>query len=79
MNMKVLSKGIKDMAKENRFIARAILERSTMEIGSMITDTAMGFLNSRMETNIKESSFMIRDMDREHSLGLMEAAILGHG
>ena len=42
--------------------------RTTLEISEIITDTAMGLFNTRMETNIKAYSLMVRGMDSEYTI-----------
>ena len=42
--------------------------RTTLEIGEIITSTAMGLFNSRVEANIKANSLMIRGMDSGYAI-----------
>ena len=42
--------------------------RTTLEISEIITSTAMGLFNSRMETNIKANSLMVTRMDSGYSI-----------
>ena len=45
-----------------------VMVRTTLEISEIITSTDMGLFNSRMDTNIKAYSLMVRGMDSEYTI-----------
>jgi hypothetical protein len=71
-NMLETSKMTRETVMESTHGVKIIQEhkivRTTLEIGEIITTTAMGLFNSRMETNIKANSLMVSSMDSGYTI-----------